>query len=174
MKTSLVTDRIADPIASELDEIRRVLNELRGEVSNADRVDDLEERIATVEALSRQERNNMALMRLAGSGRSTQRIDAHLVYRYNDLLNEINVLFGLTALFVGVAIASAVGLAIAVFSRAGGTATAIQTVVTIMSTAVFMIFGYLTREVWKKAESVRHAIEADMASQAAQQASQRE
>lgn len=167
MKTTLVTDGTPDPIAFELDEMRRVLSELRSEFGDAEKVEDLEQRIAAVEAISQQERRAAFGVTLSGSAQSARRIDAQLVYRYNDLLNEINVLFGLTALFVGVAIASAVGLAIVVFSRAGGTATAIQTVVAVMSTAVFLIFGYLTREVWKKAETVRHAIEADMAAQQA-------
>jgi hypothetical protein len=88
-------------------------------------------------------------------------IDANLAYKYADQQSDFNTLIGLTTLFLGTGIASAVSLGVSLAVASGDLAIALHATVTVMSLFVTIIFGFLALRARRKAEAAREDIETE-------------
>lgn len=89
-------------------------------------------------------------------------VDANIAYKYVDLQSDVNILFGLTTLFLGIAASSGVSLGIEMASSQQNNTTSIYLTTLVMSVLVSMAFGYLTYRAYRKSTQVKAQLEADL------------
>ena len=159
----------AEEATRSLQSIQAEVSAIRDEVATPDVVSSVEAKLQELAGLFEQTIEHSRARAVPSSFEpilsvirpSVKLVDANLAYRYADLQADMNILFGLAALFLGTAISECVSLGISVSTAASASVIAVHWAVLAMSGFATAVLGWLTHRSWRKASEARSELETD-------------